>query len=159
MSPRSSSLLTLSLLALCACGPSQPAVDGLDTSRDGIARFLREDSWRSWTGDAQPRAPLRNSPHGFVRVFFNPKLEASLRTNALTHPVGSIAVKESYASDGVTVAAQLLEVKVAEGAAKDTWLYFEATPPDYRQPYYGRGIQVCTGCHVDGRDFVISPLP
>jgi hypothetical protein len=149
---------------LAACGPSSSVDEGLgsvgdlDTSEAGITAFVREGRYQDWLAEPAPRASVR--AHGSrVRVFFNDVLAESLRAGNATHPVGSITVKELYTSDG-TLRGHALDVKVAEGTGKDTWLFYEGFAPGYDDNYYGRGHATCHGCHEDsGRDYVATPLP
>lgn len=153
------------LLLLAACSPSSSVdeglgmVNGLDTSEAGITAFVREGRYKAWVGEAAPRDSVRS--HGpQVRVFFNDVLAQSMRAGNATHPKGSITVKELYESDGKTLRGYALDVKVAEGSGKDTWVFYEGFGPDYDDNYYGRAHSTCHGCHADdGRDYVITPLP
>jgi hypothetical protein len=146
------------LLLLTACGGEEPSspLEGFDTSERGIAAFVRERHYQGWL--AEPA--VHPSPiHGKVRVFFNDTAVQSLRAGNDTHPVGTLLVKELYASDGAQLIGHALEVKVEAGAGKDTWLFFEAELKDNPAPYYGRGHPTCHGCHEAGKDYVTSALP
>jgi hypothetical protein len=153
------SLLALALVA-AACGGSDdddPAlVGGVDTSEAGLIAFVKERGYQGWL--AEP-AIHPGGPHGHVRVFFNDTAVESLRANNATHPKGTILAKEVYASDGTTLTGYAVNVKVREGSGKDTWLFFEGFPPDYKNSFYGRGHEVCHGCHEAGKDYVTSALP
>ena len=159
------SLLAL-LLAATSCGPTSDGtgdeglgvIESLDTSEAGITAFVREGRYKQWL--AEPAVHETRAPHGSkVRVFFNEKAVASLRAGNTVHPVGTILVKEMYASDGVTKKGHAVEVKVAEGPGKDTWIFYEGFTPDYSRNYYGRAHDTCHGCHSAGRDYVTTGLP
>ncbi|MBM7116099.1 cytochrome P460 family protein [Archangium primigenium] len=164
------SLLSLSsswLLVLgLACGPNSNGqgdeglgpIESLDTSEAGITAFVREGRYRDWV--AEPKVHATRAPHqARVRVFFNDTAVTSLRAGNAVHPVGTILVKELFAEDGVTKKGHAVEVKVAEGPGKDTWLFYEGFTPDYTRNYYGRGHDTCHGCHAAGTDYVTTPLP
>lgn len=154
------SLLFAPLLLLAACVPGDyPTVGDLKTSSDGIGDFLLAKKYAGWTSDPAPRAAIGSSPHGKVRVFFNPTLEASILAGNEHHPAGSMVVKEAYKEDGKTLDVLLLDVKVEDGEGGDTWVFFEGYPPEVRGAYHGRNHPVCTACHQSGKDFVLSPLP
>jgi hypothetical protein len=160
MNPRTTLLTAGTLAFAAACEPEPaPRVGDLEVSAAGIVQYVRNGQHKTWTADPAPRASIGNGPHGRVWVFFNPTIEASLRGGGSVHPAGSILVKEVYAEDGVTVTTHLLDVKTSEGSGKERWVFYEGSPPDYRSPYFGRALPVCTGCHADGNDFVLSPLP
>lgn len=150
---------------LSACSPSSSVdeglgrVNGLDTSEEGITAFVRDGLYRDWLAEPAPRDSVRS--HGpKVRVFFNDVLAESMRAGNATHPAGSITVKELYASDGKTLRGHALDVKVAEGTGKDTWVFYEGFGPGYDDNYYGRAHATCHGCHADGgRDYVLTALP
>ncbi|WNG57827.1 hypothetical protein F0U59_25995 [Archangium gephyra] len=162
MRPRS--LFLLAVLAASACGPSSTVDEGtgviqdLETSEAGITAFVREGRYKDWL--AEPGVHETRAPHGSkVRVFFNDTVVQSLRTGNATHPVGSILVKELYESDGKTLRGHALDVKIAEGTGKDTWIFYEGFGPEYSSNYYGRGHSTCHGCHASGRDYVTTELP
>jgi hypothetical protein len=163
MGPRLAAAVSAALLA-AACGPSSTVDEGagtvqqLDTSEAGITAFVREGRYKGWL--AEPTVHDTRAPHGDkVRVYFNDTVAASLRAGNVTHPAGSILVKELYDDDGKTVTGHALEVKVADGAGKDTWIFYEGFGPDYGNNYYGKGHATCHGCHAAGQDYVTSPLP
>ncbi|QAT86133.1 hypothetical protein EJ065_4583 [Corallococcus coralloides] len=157
-------LLPYMVLFAAACGPSSSVdeglgvVQGIDTSETGITAFVRSGQYTSWL--AEPSVHDTRAPHGSkVRVFFNDVVAQSLRDGNATHPVGSILVKELFEDDGKTLKGHALDVKVAEGPGKDTWIFYEGFGPSYSNNYYGRAHSTCHGCHSDGVDYVTSPLP
>ncbi|MFP2924522.1 hypothetical protein ACLESO_04760 [Pyxidicoccus sp. 3LG] len=159
------SAVTCVVLLLAACGPSSSVdeqvgmVGELDTSEAGITTFVREGRYTAWLAEPAPRDSV-NSHGSKVRVFFNDVLAESMRAGNATHPRGSITVKELYESDGRTLRGHALDVKVADGAGKDTWIFYEGFGPDYDDNYYGRAHGTCHGCHAsNGRDYVATPLP
>lgn len=162
---RLSALLRAVPLLLAACGPSSSVDEGLgmvgdlDTSEAGITAFVRDGRYRNWLAEPAPRDSVRS--HGSkVRVFFNDVLAESMRAGNATHPKGSITVKELYESDGKTLRGHALDVKVADGAGKDTWVFYEGFGPSYDDNYYGQGHSTCHGCHAsNGRDYIATPLP
>jgi hypothetical protein len=163
MHPHALALPFLLLLAT-ACGPSSSVDEGLgmvaelDTSEAGITAFVREGRYQAWL--AEPSVHETRAPHGSkVRVFFNDTVTQSMRAGNATHPVGSILVKELFKDDGKTLRGYALDVKIAEGVGKDTWIFYEGFGPDYANNYYGRGHSTCHGCHESGQDYVTTPLP
>ncbi|HEX8701653.1 MAG TPA: hypothetical protein VF815_22690 [Myxococcaceae bacterium] len=156
--------VSLALLPLLACGPTSSVdeqvgvINELDTSEAGITAFVREGRYKAWL--AEPAVHETRAPHGSkVRVYFNDLVTESLRAGNATHPVGSILVKELFEDDGRTLRGHALDVKITEGAGKDTWIFYEGFGPDYSNNYYGRGHSTCHGCHEAGKDYVTSPLP
>ena len=140
--------------------PSLPSdvpamVAGVPTERVALTQWLESGAFRSWTGDASPRPSQQDSPHGSVRVFFNPTVEDSLRHDTVPRPLGSVLVKEVYSGGSVEGHAMML--KVREGSSGNDWLFYEAFGSSTST--YDLGAGGCTGCHVRGRDFVRSTLP
>ncbi len=156
--------LLFALLLAAACGPRSATDDenagmhgGIDTSRDGLTRFVREGRYKEWT--SEPALHDSAGPHkSKVRVFFNETLVASLKAGNAVHPPGSAVVKELFDGDGAP-AGHAIDVKVAEGSGPETWIFYEGFTLDYEDPYYGRAHETCHGCHQPGRDYVLSPLP
>ena len=127
-----------------------------DTSIEGITAFLQNGTYKGWA--AEPVVHDSSGPHGKVRSFFNSILADSLKAKSSTHPVGSIAVKELYSSDGTTLKGYALEAKLEEGQGGNGWLWYEGFSPKFNE-YYGQGLSTCTGCHAGGSDFVTSAPP
>ncbi len=157
--------VVLMILTVVGCTPRSESSDeglgevgGMDTRMEGLTAFVRNGDYASW--HAEPAVHDTSAPHKKkVRVFFNDALVASLQAQNDVHPVGAATVKEMYAADGTTLQGHAVQLKVAEGAGKDTWLFYEGFTPDYADPFYGRGHPTCEGCHAAGADFVRSPLP
>jgi len=148
-------------LAACSdVAPSLPSdtateISGVPTDRAALGQWLQGGAFRAWTGDASPRPPLPDSPHGTVRVFFNPTVEGALRTSTVPRPAGSVLVKE--VQSGGAVAGYSVMIKVRDGSAASDWLFYEAFGGSVST--YNLGASGCVGCHQRGRDFVRSPLP
>ncbi len=132
--------------------------------------FMTAKSYSSWTSDPAPRAASGvSSPHGQVRVFFNPTLISSIAagngasTTAPPHTVNSMAVKELYDDAGTQVGtAASLKVDAASGGG--SWVYYCKGPanrcygnsPDLTTPLFGKGDSNCSFCHGG---FVLATPP
>lgn len=148
-----------------SCGPRAQSADvgagmvgPVDTSQAGLLAFARSGAYRMWPSE---RAPHRSAgPHrGMVRTFMNDTLRNSMSARNEVHPRGSIAVKELYEGDGTTIYGYAIDVKFADGAGANTWVFYEGFGPDYVDPYYGIAHPTCDGCHAGGRDYVLTTLP
>lgn len=180
-------ILAMSLGALGACssdddepadgtGGPDPATFPSDTSAQGIADFLAEETYKSapWTApDAAPRPPASStSPHGSVRVYRNPQVEESFAAGDGTldgtsgEPLDqySMVVKELYDASG-TLIGKAANLKVTEGEQWTFFCYASAanvcgtdTPTNTSDDaLYGVGIDAdgaCSACHGDT---VLSP--
>jgi len=133
--------------------------DGGDAeARAEVVAFLKGRSYQAWT--AEPASHASAGPHGLVRVFFDPVVEASLRAGAAAHPTGSTLVKELYDDDGTTLIGHAYERKEEVGGGGAAWTFFQGfTLDDYTGATFGRGAAACAGCHAGGNDFVMSMLP
>lgn len=127
-----------------------------DTSIEGIKTFLQSGGYKNWKAESAVHDSI--GPHGKVKSYFNSVLVDSLKAKASTHPLKSVAVKELYSSDGITLKGYALEAKLEAGQAGNGWLWFEGTLPNLNE-YYGKGLSACTNCHSSGSDFVTSGPP
>jgi len=120
-----------------------------------ISALVDRKEYTSWKAEPTPHA----SPiHDRVRVFFNPALEASLRAGNAAHPSGSIVVKELYDMSDALV-GHAVGVKDKDNSTAEAWVWYESFLKDNEPAVYGRAHSACTGCHSQGKDFVISALP
>jgi hypothetical protein len=94
-----------------------------------------------------------------TQTYFNPTAAAAAKAGQNPLPKDSVIVKDIYGSDGVTLRGQALMAKVEDGAGGGTWVWYEGFLPDYADPYYGKGLGTCTGCHGSGTDFVRTAVP
>lgn len=153
----------LCALIFTACGGPDTTDEGagivgdIDTSATGIAAYVKEKKYAGWTAEAMVHDST--GPHGKVKTFFNDTLKASLMANNAMHPKGSASVKELYQDDGTTIDGYAVMVKIADGATKETWIWWEGFNPELSAAYYGKGIGTCEGCHSSGKDRVRSALP
>jgi hypothetical protein len=117
---------------------------------------VQEGSYLHWP--AESGAHPSTGPHfGQVRTWVNPTLHASLEAGGSTHPVGSVAVKELYGDSGDTALGYSVMVKVSPGSGGDTWYWNETYNGSVYASSVGAGL--CTGCHADGADFILTPFP
>jgi hypothetical protein len=136
--------------------PTPPDAGTMDISREGLARFAKGGDYLGWRSESGIHASA--GPHGGqVRTFFNATLAASLDAASLTHPVGSVVVKELW-GNGQAIIGHAINVKITDAAGKDSWLFAELSAPEYTG-FYGVGDPTCHGCHSSGRDYVRSPWP
>ena len=130
-----------------------------DSSEAGSIAFVKEQSYASWE-TRQPTAIKSNSAHGgFTRTYFNETAAAAARAGTVPLPKGSVIVKELFDESGTTLTGHAFMAKSTEGAAGETWLWFEGFKEAYANPYYGMGHKTCTGCHSAGKDFVQTAVP
>lgn len=155
----------LLLTAVAGCGEGDlggasdgaPTADGVPTEATTLQPWLRAGSYLGWAAESAPHPS--SGPHGAVRTFVSPMLDASLAGGAATHPPGAAAVKELY--EGGVLSGWSVEVKLVDGSGGDTWYWYEvfSTAADARPAYQGVGHPTCTGCHDSGRDYVRVPYP
>lgn len=130
-----------------------------DTSSAGMAAFLKEGKFRDWT--IKQAVPIDSvSAHASkTRTFFNDTSGVAARAGQIPLPKGSVVVKDIFESDGTTLHAQAVMAKIQDGSSVDTWVWFEGALPDLQDPYYGKGLSTCTGCHGSGTDYVRTIVP
>lgn len=143
---RSSASVFLFAIANCGdpIGVADP-VPGL-TDLESIATLLETSGYSTWS--AEPGVHDGSGPHGQVRVYFNPPLAASIMSGQSSHPDGSIAVKELYATDAVTIRAYAIGIKDRAAPEAQSWVWYEADRTSLRSPdFYARASPTCADCH------------
>ena len=139
---------------------SSPGTDALPPSTaKEMQVWLVSKNYGDWAAESGPHEST--GPHGTVRTFVNPTLEASLAAMNTQHPVGSASVKELYQNGAVYGYA--VSVKLDEDSAGgEGWYWYESfnTDPDGPAAFQSRGHPTCVGCHErTGNDFISTPYP
>jgi hypothetical protein len=135
---------------------SPPAEGPIPSEPEALLAWLEGGGYLQWDAETGPHQST--GPHfGQVRTFVEPSLLASLAAGNTEHPAGAAAVKELY-GNGDTVRGWSVSIKLqADSAAGDGWFWYER----YNGNVYGSGtgVGLCTGCHDDGIDYVLTPFP
>jgi hypothetical protein len=134
------------------------------TDDNKLHEYLRNGEYKKFTAQESENHPSAgpHTKYGLpVRVFLDPKLDASLKAGNSTHPAGSGVVKEMYNANG-----ELEGWAVAVKTQKDSeggkgWFWYEVTSTAAEaKPYAsGNGIPLCFGCHSTGSDYVLTKYP
>lgn len=96
-----------------------------------------------------------------MRTFLSPGLLASLQQGDSAYPKEATAIKELYGS-GNSVTGWAVGIKLANDSdGGRAWYWYEvfSTQPGARPAFVGRGLPLCSNCHRDGRDYVLTPYP
>jgi hypothetical protein len=141
-------------------GASDPTVPSMLTQA-GWESWLTAMSYtqNGWVGDAAVReASSTVSPHGRVRVWFNPTMIASIAAGngamigAPPHTVNSMVVKELY--DAETLVGHAVSLKVDAGPGGGGWQYYCKGPAercysgsDAATALFAKGDLNCGSCH------------
>jgi len=93
-----------------------------------------------------------------VRTYYNTILTDDLRAGRNTFRRGAAMVKELYFDNedrpiGYSV---MIKVRPRSGIRGRGWFFYETLDGTNRAPSSGRGLDVCTGCHQSGVDFLRS---
>lgn len=167
----SRSCLAFVLLIAAACGTSDtggnPSATAVPVGNDGstadvstgvsTAMFVFAGSYLDWR--KEPAVHESTGPHGDVRVYYNDKYADAFDAGTFPMPVGAMAVKELY--DGSDLDGYAASIKIAEGAGKDTWTWYEVIgksddPADY--DFFGVAHPTCEGCHSgSSKDYSLAP--
>ncbi|MCY1006479.1 hypothetical protein OV079_13115 [Nannocystis pusilla] len=125
-------------------------------SAEQLEAWLAAGVYESWPAESQIHASA--GPHGGnVRTFVNPALAESLATGA-THPQGAASVKELYGDGTDEIVGYAVMVKLApDSAGGDGWYWYERL--DTTVYADDIGVNLCTGCHGGGSDYVLTPWP
>lgn len=121
-----------------------------------LQNWLEAGHYRQWRGES--KAHSSQGPHfGKVRAYLNPALFESMNAGKKDHPKGAVAVKELY-GDGDKVLGWSVSIKTEPtSAAGANWYWYEKF--EARDIADGKGILLCRGCHITGRDYVLTPWP
>ncbi len=144
---------------------STPKVDSVvPVNSDKLFKHLQGADYRKFAAVESSPHPSRGPHTKFglpVRVYLDPKLDASLAAGNASHPAGSAAVKEMYDESG-NLQGWAVMVKTGEDSANGQgWFWYEitSTTSGSNPVAAGNGIPLCFGCHFPGKDFVLSDYP
>ena len=128
-----------------------PLIVAVPTSSRELREWLQAGMYKSWIAESGPHPST--GPHGAtVRTFLNDVVLQSLAAGNTSHPAGSALVKELYFGSD-TVQLWAVEVKVQDDSDGGRgWYWWEGGSSGFGNP-------TCTGCHVAGRDYVLTPFP
>lgn len=160
----------LAVLLLSGCGgsanrPQDQPFDNLDTitvgsfeielTAAGIERFVRTQRYQAWPSKQHQRNSSLN--HKITRGYYHEALLQAVEIGQWPLPIGSLAFNEEDYSDSGQVEGYSLGVKIADGDAPDTWLWWQANIDDLGQPVvFATGHPECERCHSDGFDRILA---
>ncbi len=126
-------------------GPDVGEVFAEDSPED-THDFLYRGLYNGWPQDQTVRM---TEPHGVVKRFQNPVLNAALGNGAVLYPLGSAAVLEVYNANDDELMGWAAMVKVAENGDREDWYYYETfdTDPDGNFSQEGVAAPLCADCH------------
>lgn len=146
---------------------NSPGAQSVPTDPDTLFAFLQDGTYRSFSTQEAATHPSAG-PHTSiglpVRVFMNDALATSLAAGNPKHPVGSSVVKELYEADGQLVRGWAVMVKTTdEAAGGENWFWYEvlssSDPTKIAGGKAGNGIRLCSSCHEDGTDHILTKFP
>ncbi len=132
---------------------------------EALLEYLIGGGYKSFTAREFESHPSRG-PHSKygrpVRVFMDPKLDASLESGQSQHPAGSAVVKEMYTADGDLEGWAVMVKTQADSAGGKGWYWYEVTNTvsGSKPVASGNGVSLCFGCHGNGgNDYVLTGYP
>ena len=137
------------------------------TDTDDLFAYLVGREYESFANRESGLHPSRGPHVKFgnpVRVFMSDDMVASLEAGNASHPAGSSIVKELYLPDGATLEGWAVMVKTQDETDDGNgWFWYEVVsttdPTRLGGGEAGNGVRLCTGCHVTGRDYVLTTFP
>ena len=142
-----------------------PNVDSvIPTGQPALFSYLQEGSYKDFVSRESTMHPS-TGPHTKVglpvRVFLDPKMDASLRAGNESHPMGAGIVKEMYDADRNLQGWAVMVKTAADSAGGKGWFWYEVTSTtDGSNPVaVGNGVPLCFGCHTAGSDYVLTEYP
>ncbi len=165
-------LLLLGIGRMSGLGDSNPETpsqlvavsDTVPAEAEALFKYLQAGSYKSFAHeDAKHRSKGPHpTPEGaakaMVFAYFNSQLDESLKGGEATHPKGSAAVKEFY-DDNDQLMGWAVSVKTDDDSQTGQgWFWYEVlSTTDGSNPVAAaNGSPLCFGCHLAGRDFVLS---
>ncbi|NNG15806.1 MAG: cytochrome P460 family protein [Gemmatimonadales bacterium] len=141
--------------------------DDVPTSADALFEYLQAGKYTSFAREAEAHKSVGPHPSpdlvakSTVRAYFNGPMDASLKAGNATHPKGSAIVKEFY-DDNDQLSGWAVAVKAEDDSQNGQgWYWYEVlSTTDGSSPVAAdKGVALCWGCHLTGRDFVLSSYP
>ncbi|PCC66732.1 hypothetical protein SAMN02745121_00537 [Nannocystis exedens] len=126
-------------------------------SAEQLEAWLAAGAYLTWPAESQIHASA--GPHGGnVRTFVNPALAESLAAADAMHPEGAASVKELYGDGTDEIVGYAVMVKLAPDSGDgDGWYWYERLNATVYADDIG--VNLCTGCHGGGSDYVLTPWP
>ncbi len=163
------SVIALSI-SLAACGSdslpagadaAQPNI--VPTSANQLFTYLQDGAYNAFPSESQIHDSA--GPHGRVRTYINPALDASLRLGNPAHPIGAAAITELYNDDErdpVLIGWAVMVKTEAQSNNGQGWYWYEVqSTTDGSNPTTNRnGDPNCSGCHEsNGNDLIQTAYP
>jgi len=127
--------------------------------RRALLAWLEAGTYTS-TFTPEPGPHSSSSAHGpYVRTWYSPVLRDDLRTGRVAFRRGAAMVKELYLDgpDRPPVGYSVMrKLRSRTGPTGRGWLFYETFDGRNAAASFGRGLVVCTGCHRNGVDFLLS---
>jgi hypothetical protein len=127
---------------------------------DELFEYLSEGRYTDLEAESGLHGPTNGSPHGPVRVFFNPLLADSFEDENDNHPAGAAAIKELHDSSD-ELFGWAVAIKTEETACGDAWYWYEIFDlEEGSDPVVSeQGAATCVSCHMDGVDYIRTSYP
>ena len=131
-----------------------------------LFKYLQKGEYKKFATKETKKHPTAG-PHleagDLVRVYFSDAVAKSLKGDYDTHPKGSALIKELFSKDGKKLVGWAVSVKTDEKSDNGKgwfWVEYTSTTDMSKKPVSaGNGVGLCVGCHLPGKDFVLSSLP
>lgn len=142
-----------------------PDIDSaVPTDLDELFGYLKRGDYKKFDAKESSQHPTRG-PHtdlGWpVRVFLDPIVNDSMEAGNDSHPMGSSIVKEMY-NDKDELQGWAVMVKTQdESSSGKGWFWYETTNTKDKNDIVaaGNGVPLCQGCHIVGKDYVLTTYP
>lgn len=146
---------------------SAAVVPPVSTNIDELFAYLQSGRYRNEFPLAEPEPHPSAGPHVSygkpVQAYFSAGVAESLEAGDMTHPMGSMIVKDLFSDDGSELIGWAVMQKTHEDSDNGKgwfWAEFLSTEDSSDVPVPAEnGSALCTSCHIRGTDFVLSELP
>lgn len=144
--------------------PTKSVRSVVPTDDAELLEYLRKGSYKKFAAQESAQHPSAgpHTKYGLpVRVFLDPKLDASLKAGNSTHPAGASAVKEMYDANNELAGWAVMVKTQSDSEGGKGWYWYEVTSTKAATKAFasGNGVPLCFGCHSTGKDYVLTQYP
>ena len=129
-----------------------------------LHEWLRSGAYKKFAAQESESHPSAgpHTKYGLpVRVYLEPRTDASLKAGNSAHPAGSSIVKEMFTANNELEGWAVMVKTQDDSEGGKGWYWYEATStaPGTEAFASGNGVPLCFGCHGGGNDFVLTKYP
>lgn len=130
-------------------------IAAIPTDTTDLFTWLKKKTYSQWYSNTSIHQSV--GPHGNVKSYYNPTLEASYKNGKAEFPIGVAAVKEVYDSNNALAGWVVLEKTKMTQNERDGWFFYWKDsikdPTQYKVADWG--VAACADCHEKGHNMMM----